>query len=593
MIRRVWSDLATFKEGRFEPGFNVVLADTTEDSKETESTNGLGKTTLVRVIHFCLGSDFAREKVLNHPDLAGVTFGLDLQLGGELVTVSRDTSTPKRIAVSASFVASLPVGNEPIDAEMVAISLDDWKLALTERFFSAARVPAEGLERFSPSFRDIALYLIRLGKPAFTDPQLSFQGEPGATKRLCLSFMLGLNWGLQRSIQSQITSRKQLTEATKALRSAEMSSEQKTIGELEAERVALEVQLRAKRAEVEAFNVREDYRELEAGLNAIDRKIHEAINENFADARLRDYYLQSAIQVPEADTSRLLSILRDAGAVFKEEALRKIEDVAAFHEDVFRNRKEFLQGEIDRLTHVMATRTSEIDRLSEEKQRLLSVLRTSGAIDTLIELQRSYTELNARYAVISSQIEQRKLFDRRGDDISAAIARDKTLLKNDLEDRREAIDEVRALFAEYTQVLYGRPGRLGVDVGQDGYSFSFTIDREGSDGVDQMVVFCFDLTVATVWARHGRGFPVLIHDSTLFADVDPRQCAAALKLAAGCSEQYGFQYICCLNAGSLPTQHLGDFDLDPYIRLRLTDEGPEGRLLGKQLPPREKSLGGA
>lgn len=43
MIRRVWSDLATFKEARFDTGFNVVLADTTEDSKETESTNGLGK----------------------------------------------------------------------------------------------------------------------------------------------------------------------------------------------------------------------------------------------------------------------------------------------------------------------------------------------------------------------------------------------------------------------------------------------------------------------------------------------------------------------------------------------------------------------
>jgi uncharacterized protein YydD (DUF2326 family) len=54
MIRRVWSDLATFKEARFEPAFNVVLADTAEDSKETESTNGLGKTMLIRIIHFCL-----------------------------------------------------------------------------------------------------------------------------------------------------------------------------------------------------------------------------------------------------------------------------------------------------------------------------------------------------------------------------------------------------------------------------------------------------------------------------------------------------------------------------------------------------------
>ena len=50
MIRRVWSDLPTFNTVAFEAGFNVVLAETAEDSKETESTNGLGKTTLVRII---------------------------------------------------------------------------------------------------------------------------------------------------------------------------------------------------------------------------------------------------------------------------------------------------------------------------------------------------------------------------------------------------------------------------------------------------------------------------------------------------------------------------------------------------------------
>ena len=125
---------------------------------------------------------------------------------------------------------------------------------------------------------------------------------------------------------------------------------------------------------------------------------------------------------------------------------------------------------------------------------------------------------------------------------------------------------------------------MGVDVGPEGYSFSFTIDREGSDGVDQMVVFCFDLTVASVWAKRRRGLPVLIHDSSLFADVDPRQYAAALKLAAENSGKYGFQYICCLNVGSLQRDHFADF-----VRLRLTDKGPEERLLGKQLPPREKN----
>jgi uncharacterized protein YydD (DUF2326 family) len=70
-------------------------------------------------------------------------------------------------------------------------------------------------------------------------------------------------------------------------------------------------------------------------------------------------------------------------------------------------------------------------------------------------------------------------------------------------------------------------------------------------------------TVASVWAKSGQGFPVLIHDSSLFADVDPRQYAATLKLAAENSAKYGFQHICCLNVGSLPRDHFADFDIEP------------------------------
>ena len=93
-------------------------------------------------------------------------------------------------------------------------------------------------------------------------------------------------------------------------------------------------------------------------------------------------------------------------------------------------------------------------------------------------------------------------------------------MKRDMDDRQRIIDEARLLFAEYSEFLYGKPAGLSVNVNSSGYTFTFTIDREGSGGVEQMVVFCFDLTVATLRARRKAGFQALIHDSTLFADVD-------------------------------------------------------------------------
>ncbi|WP_172789015.1 MULTISPECIES: DUF2326 domain-containing protein [Bradyrhizobium] len=563
---------------------NIILADRAEDSEETESTNGLGKSTFVRIVHFCLGSDFAREKVLNHPELKGATFFLDFVWNALNCTVSRSTVREKHVRVTSNFLVGLDIETVDVGSGVSEISLDAWKVALAERYYPEAAV---GEMKFSPSFRDLAVYLLRLGKSAFVDPQNAFQNQSGASKRLCTSFLLRLNWGKQREIESQIQARDRNKAAIEAFKTAEESQATLSIGDLEARRVASELLLRKKKEEVESFNVRSDYKDLEEALHALDRRLHDQVNQNFSDRRLLDYYRESARALPEIDPERPLAILRDAGAVFKEEALRTIDAVSKFHRDVYRNREEFLSGEIKRLSAEIERRTAEIDRISVEKTRLLRILNSSGAIETLIELQRSYADLNAQHEVLVSKIDERKKFDRLDDELAVSISRLKALLKTDLDDRRQAVDEVRALFAEYTSALYGVPGRLSVDVGKAGYRFSFVIDREGSDGVGQMVVFCFDLAVATIWAKLKKGLGTLVHDSTLFADVDPRQVASALNLASQKSREFGFQYICCLNSGLVSGKDF-NFKVDPFVRIRLTDDSPKGRLLGMRLRPREQ-----
>jgi uncharacterized protein YydD (DUF2326 family) len=82
-------------------------------------------------------------------------------------------------------------------------------------------------------------------------------------------------------------------------------------------------------------------------------------------------------------------------------------------------------------------------------------------------------------------------------------------------------------------------------------------------------VFCFDFTVATLWAKYHRGFPVLIHDSSFFADVDPRQYAGALKLAAECSAKYGLHLLPkCWIVADAPS-----WDLRPYSFRSLASHG--------------------
>jgi len=95
-----------------------------------------------------------------------------------------------------------------------------------------------------------------------------------------------------------------------------------------------------------------------------------------------------------------------------------------------------------------------------------------------------------------------------------------------------------------------------------------------------MTLFCFDLMLAQLWSERAPRPGLVWHDSRVF-DADPRQRALALELAAAESERKGFQYICALNSDTVPVDEFSKgFNVDDYVRLRLTDTNPEGSLLG-------------
>ena len=57
MIHRITANKSSFHPVEFTPGLNVVLADRTDTSTQKDTRNGLGKSTLIDIIDFCLGSN--------------------------------------------------------------------------------------------------------------------------------------------------------------------------------------------------------------------------------------------------------------------------------------------------------------------------------------------------------------------------------------------------------------------------------------------------------------------------------------------------------------------------------------------------------
>jgi hypothetical protein len=57
MIKSITSTIPTFKALTFGKGLNILLADLTEKSTDKQTRNSAGKTSMIEIMHFLMGSD--------------------------------------------------------------------------------------------------------------------------------------------------------------------------------------------------------------------------------------------------------------------------------------------------------------------------------------------------------------------------------------------------------------------------------------------------------------------------------------------------------------------------------------------------------
>lgn len=82
MIRSISSTLSSFKALKFNPGLNILLADVSERSTDRHTRNSAGKTSLVEILHFVLGSDAGKASLFRHEALINHSFTVELLLRG-------------------------------------------------------------------------------------------------------------------------------------------------------------------------------------------------------------------------------------------------------------------------------------------------------------------------------------------------------------------------------------------------------------------------------------------------------------------------------------------------------------------------------
>lgn len=574
MIISVTSDQKSFKNVYFEPGFNVVLADRTKDSTKKDTRNGLGKSTLIEIIHFCLGASLKDEH------LADWTFTLTLKLAGKVVSASRNTTAHQRIIVDGDTTDWEVKPKLNKNTENYEFTTNQWNELLGSLMFGIS--PDEESTPFKPAFRGLISYFIRRGADAYGNPFENHRKQLEPDIQALNAFLLQLDWTYATDWQKLKDKVKLLDNLRKAAKLGVVENMLVgTLGDLEAQKVRLEQQVQLERTQLDTFLVHEQYTSIENRANELTREIHEFENENVIDAQILEGYKRSIADEVPPSADELLKVYNEAKVVLPDSIKKRFEDVQEFHTNLVKNRRRFLESEIDRLTKAIESRRALTTERSVEKSEYMEILQTHGALEEYTRLQQLHTKSVVKLREIEQRIENWKRFEQG----KSEVAIERQLLaqraRTDLEERHAQVRKAITLFNENSQVLYQSPGTLAIDITQTGYKFHIAIERSKSEGIGNMKVFCYDLMLAELWSENKYKPGFLIHDSTIFDGVDERQRALALELAKKEAEKRDFQYICMLNSDMLPVGDFSkDFDIMKSVRLRLTDATENGGLLG-------------
>lgn len=582
MIWSVTSTLPTFKSLAFHQGLNVLLADVTPASTDKQTRNSVGKTSLVEVIHFLLGSNADKTSTFKKPGIVEHSFTGVFTVNGRHLRVTRSCGEDRNVGVSD--VTMMGLDEVAFDGSSRVITLDQWRRELGQGWFAPRSNGDDGWFEgsFAPTFRSMIGYFIRRRKSGgFHVIEKHNSDQQPWDWQVNLSYLLGLGWEVSREFQ-ELRSRKKITATLKqAIKEGELGALFGTVGEIRPELARTEEQISKLRAQVDTFRVHESYRELADRAGQLKDAISDAAVE-LATLEETVTFLRAAMEeeTPPAHSS----VERLYGAVGIElpgVALRRFDEVKRFQASVTENRRHYLSRQAEEACARKGEVDAALGRYDEERSEILRTLEGKGAFEDLLRLREDLGRLTSRQETLSSKLKHALMLENSMSQQKLESAGLELRLQEDLTRHDEAIRRAMLLVDECISKLYDdHQGNLIVSASKNGPKLEISISGGGNlGGIDMMKIFCFDMMLfQVVSARFGGGPGFVFHDSHLFDGVDARQVKAAVTFGATVADRVGGQYLVAMNSDEFNRTGLQD---DPAVArailpVRLTDHETGG-----------------
>ena len=584
MIEEIGSDLPSFKTLRFHDGLNILLADKSEGAGDRQSRNGAGKTSFVELVHFLFGADARPASIFRTDALHESVFHASFSIGGTEIRAFRSGRASGHVGLSGDI--SLLMGTQGTVGHQLAmpgasIRNGEWRDVLGRAWFG---LPVKNdAARFTPSFRSLfSMVARRQQSGGFLRPEQHSERQQLWDQQVSTAYLLGLDSTIPTRFQELRRKERVAKDLRRAALSGDLGQYFGKAAELRTRLTVSEAQASRLKAELDEFQVLDQYDELEREANEITGQVSEMNLESITDQELIQELRAATDDEAAPGIQDLDKVYREAGVVLPELTSRRLQEVERFHRTVVENRRSHLQAEIESAEARIAERNERKASLDRRRAYVMRLLQSGGALEHYTDMREELGRIQGDCEALRRHLETAERVESTRTQLDMERNRLTAQLQDDIRERDDIVREAILRFEELSQSLYERAGSLTISGTPNGPSFEVHIEGERSRGITNMQIFCFDMMLTEIGMERGRWPGFLIHDSHLFDGVDERQVAKALQLGAERAERQGFQYIVTLNSDAVPTEgfHNGFALADHVIEPRLTDAVETGGLFG-------------
>lgn len=564
---KLFANKPSFKTVVFnKKGPSFILAKQQKPEKANKGTyNGVGKSLIIYLIHFCLGANKVDSFSKN---LSGWVFSLEFSHNKKSYTVTRSTDKQGEVFVNCKKYSQKSVREFLLD---LCFTVPENSNNLT--------------------WRTLFPHFVRQKRDAYIDFDNAGNEKQPFQRQINNSLLLGLDTNL---VMKKYELNKQLKNTEELRKNFEKDELIRTFlggnKEVGLEILELNAQISELSNHLQKYEVAKDYYDVKQDADTLEKKISAAENKAML-LKLQIERIDESLEV-SADLSKdkIVSLYEEAIGVLPSKINKRLDDLERFFSQLSANRITRLTSQKVSIQHSLVALEKEIQK---DRKTLDSKLQYIGAHDSL----DIFVKLSTRLGDIKSQL--KKLHDyndlldqykRTISELRIEITQENLHTDQYLQKVSNYLRVDQSYFRELAKRFYPN-STAGISVkSNDGenmlrFTFDAHIDSDGSDGINNVKIFCYDLTVLK--ARHNHNVDFIFHDSRIFDGVEDRQISDMVELINETFVEQ--QYIASINEyhvklieSIIGVERTKELIYDNTV-LNLTDDSNTGKLLGLQV----------